>query len=195
MQIVLPLFPMALRIPRILALPLFLAWGSTSALQAASLEVDKTLSSIEVDCKATGHSFTSVLKDYSISGSGNPLTLRPDALKIAWKFKDLDSSDKKRDAEMMKWLGGKDPEGSFKFTKTWAEEDGVLKAMGTLTINGVSQTVAFPVTIAKKDGNVVSEGKVVFKYTDFKLPVIRAMMVMTVDPTLVVRFHLVGKAK
>ena len=32
-------------------------------------------------------------------------------------------------------------------------------------------------------------------YQDFKLPIIRAMAVMTVDPKLTVRFHVVGKIK
>ncbi|HEX5789707.1 MAG TPA: hypothetical protein VFY13_01080, partial [Luteolibacter sp.] len=107
--------------------------GSASVLKATSLQIDKARSTIEVDIKATAHSVTSVLKDYRITASGSPATLRPDSLKLDWKFKDLDSSDKKLDAEMMKWLGGKDPEGSFKFIKTWKEDHGQLKAMGTLT--------------------------------------------------------------
>jgi len=32
-------------------------------------------------------------------------------------------------------------------------------------------------------------------YQNFSLPIIRSMAVMTVDPQLVVRFHVVGKVK
>ena len=32
-------------------------------------------------------------------------------------------------------------------------------------------------------------------YEDFRLPLIRAMVVMTVDPKLTVRFHIVGQIK
>jgi len=34
-----------------------------------------------------------------------------------------------------------------------------------------------------------------FDYRDFQLPLIRKVMVLTVDPHLTVQFHLVGKAE
>ena len=39
------------------------------------------------------------------------------------------------------------------------------------------------------------DGKVSMDYQNFSLPIIRSMAVMTVDPKLVVRFHVVGKVK
>ena len=66
---------------------------------------------------------------------------------------------------------------------------------GTLTIPGVSKSVSVP-SPAQKDGEWVTiDGKVSMDYRNFDLPVIRAMAVMTVDPQLVVRFHVVGKVK
>jgi polyisoprenoid-binding protein YceI len=162
---------------------------------AATLDVDKGRSRIQVDAKATGHNFTGTLKEYSASVSGDPGSLAPQGFKLEWKFNDLDTDDAKRDKEMLKWLGGGQPKGSFRFAKSWTGKDGTQQAMGTLTINGVSKTVSFPYT-ARKDGEWVTvDGRVSMDYRNFSLPIIRAMAVMTVDPKLVVRFHVVGKVK
>lgn len=160
---------------------------------AATLEVDKDRSRIQVDAKATGHKFTGTLKDYTASVSGDSSSLDPDGFELKWSFKDLDTDDAKRDAEMIKWLGGGDPKGSFKFTKSWTGKDGGQQAMGTLTIHGISKEISFPYT-AKRDGDWVTiSGQVTMDYQNFSLPIIRSMAVMTVDPQLVVRFHVVGK--
>jgi polyisoprenoid-binding protein YceI len=162
---------------------------------AATLEVDKGRSRIQVDAKATGHKFTGNLKDYTASVSGDAASLKPEGFELKWNFKDLDTDDAKRDAEMIKWLGGADPKGSFKFTKSWTGKDGSQQGSGMLTIHGVSKEVSFPYTV-KKDGDWVTiSGQVTMDYQNFSLPIIRSMAVMTVDPQLVVRFHVVGKVK
>lgn len=162
---------------------------------AATVEVDKDRSRIQVDAKATGHAFTGTLKDFTASGSGDLSMLKPADFKLSWSFADLDTDDTKRDAEMVKWLGGGAPKGGFQFVKTWAGKDGSTMAMGNLTIHGVTKTISFPYT-AKKEGDWVTiDGRVSLDYQDFKLPIIRSMAVMTVDPKLVVRFHVVGKAR
>ena len=160
---------------------------------AESLAVDKSRSRIQVDAKATGHRFTGNLKSYEVNVEGDAVSLDPKSFELKWKFKDLDTDDAKRDAEMLKWLGSNDEKGSFKLNKAWTDEKGVPHGTGTLTIHGVSKSVSFPYT-AKKDGEWVTiDGKVSMDYRNFDLPVIRAMAVMTVDPQLVVRFHVVGK--
>lgn len=162
---------------------------------AATLEVDKGRSRIQVDAHATGHNFTGTLKDFSASVSGDSTSLAPQGFKLDWKFNDLDTDDAKRDKEMIKWLGGGQPMGSFKLIKSWTGKDGTQQASGTLTINGISKNVTFPYT-AKKDGDWLTiDGKVSMDYQNFNLPIIRSMAVMTVDPQLVVRFHVVGKVK
>ena len=169
--------------------------ASATLAHAATLEVDQKRSRIQVDAKATGHNFTGTLKSYQTTVSGDPTSLKPDGFALSWNFKDLDTDDAKRDAEMIKWLGGGSPKGSFKFNKSWTDAGGKTHGMGTLTINGVSKTVSFPYS-ASKDGDWVTiDGKVAMDYQDFKLPIIRALAVMTVDPELSVRFHVVGKVK
>lgn len=163
--------------------------------RAASLEVDKERSRIQVDAKATGHTFAGDLGKYTIKAEGDAVSDKPSALDLAWDFNDLKTGDEKRDKEMIKWLGGGKPTGSFKFVKSWDEKPEGGMAMGTLTINGFSKSVSFPYTV-KVDGEWVTlDGKVSMDYQDFKLPIIRAMAVMTVDPKLVIRFHVVGKTR
>lgn len=162
---------------------------------SATLELDKDRSRIQVDAKATGHNFTGTLSDYKASASGDAASTKPSAFTLSWNFTDLKTDDVKRDAEMVKWLGGGTPKGSFKFVKSWTDKAGNEQGMGNLTINGVSKTISFPYT-AKKDGEWVTiDGKVSMDYQNFSLPIIRAMAVMTVEPQLVVRFHVVGKVK
>lgn len=161
---------------------------------AGTLAIDKAKSHIKVDAKATGHSFAGTLSDFTAKVSGDDATLAPTAVDLGWKFSDLKTQDDKRDKEMMKWLGGGNPEGSFKFIKTWTDK-GQTYAQGTLKIHGISKTIGFPYT-AKKEGNVVTiDGTAALDYQDFGLPLIRAMAVMTVNPKLTVSFHLVGEAK
>ena len=163
--------------------------------RAATVEVDSTRSRIQVDAKATGHAFSGELKKYTIKMAGDPTTAKPTDLDLSWDFNDLKTADDKRDAEMIKWLGGGNPKGSFSFSKSWEETTAGGKAMGTLTINKVPKSVSFPYTV-KRDGDWVTiDGKVSLDYQNFSLPIIRSMAVMTVDPKLVIRFHIVGRVK
>lgn len=164
-------------------------------VNAATLEVDMGQSRVRVDAKATGHGFSGILEKYTMKATGDGGTLDPATLDLRWNFADLKTNDTKRDAEMIKWLGGGNPLGSFKLVKSWTDAQGVTQAQGTLTIHGVSKTVVFPYT-AKKSGNTLTlDGKVSIDYQNFNLPIVRAMLVMTVDPQLVIGFHVVGKVK
>ena len=163
-----------------------------SASAADTLKVDKSKSRIHVDGKSTGHSFTGTLQDYTAKVSGNAGNLEPSSFELDWKFSDLKTADQKRDKNMIEWLGGGAPKGSFKFLKTW-EKGGKKYAQGEITIHGVSKKINFPYTV-KKEGNWVTiDGTAKLDYQDFKLPIIRALAVMKVDPELNVRFHVVGE--
>ena len=168
---------------------------SWTSLHAATLEVDKPHSSIQVDAQATAHSFTGTLKKFEAKATGDATSLKPAGFELNWKFSDLDTAEPGRDAEMLKWLGGGDPKGSFKFAKSWTDKTSGDYAMGTLTLHGVSNTISFPYTVKQQGGLLVIDGKATLDYQIFNLPVVRAMLVMTVDPKLEIRFHIVGKIK
>lgn len=159
---------------------------------ASTLEVKKERSRIHVDAHATGHSFTGTLKDYEIRVTGDASSLEPDSFSLEWTFDNLKTGKKDRDDEMLKWLGGGKPSGSFRFTKSWKDKSGQLFAMGSLTIHGVSKKISFPYTVKKEGRWVTIDGTATLDYEDFSLPIIRSMAVMKVDPGLSVRFHIVG---
>lgn len=165
------------------------------AARSAPLELDTTRSRIQVDAKATGHAFGGTLKKFTASVAGNSDSLAPSAFTLTWNFKDLDTDNDKRDAQMLKWLGGDQAQGSFKFTKAWTDAKGVSHAQGKLTINQISKTISFPYTATKEGDWVTIHGEASLDYQNFELPIIRSMAVMTVDPKLTVRFHVVGKIK
>lgn len=163
-----------------------------ASASAETLKVDKAKSRIHVDARATGHSFTGTLEDYTITASGDPTTLAPTALTLAWTFTDLKTGDASRDQKMISWLGGGAPKGSFKFLKSW-QKDGENYAMGEIAIHGTTKTLSFPYTV-KKEGNWITiSGTASLDYEDFKLPIIRSALVMTVNPRLTVRFQIVGQ--
>ena len=170
-------------------------WISAPFVRSATVEVDTARSRIQVDAKATGHTFAGNLEKYTISVEGNAATSQPTSLNLAWQFNDLKTADDKRDEAMIKWLGGGKPKGSFKFEKSWDETPEGGQAQGILTINGVSKSVTFPYKVKREGEWVTIEGKVSMDYQNFSLPIIRSMAVMTVDPKLVIRFHVVGKIK
>lgn len=162
---------------------------------SATVEIDSTRSRIQVDAKATGHEFSGELKKYEIKAEGDAVSGKPSVLNLSWDFNDLKTGDEKRDKEMVKWLGGGKPKGSFSFTKSWDDSAIGGKAMGNLTVNSVSKTISFPYTV-KRDGEWLTiDGMVSMDYQHFKLPIIRSMAIMTVDPKLLIRFHVVGKVK
>lgn len=176
----------------LIMIPLLL--GSVS-VHGAELQIDKERSRIQVDAKATGHSFTGDLKDYKVKITGDASTSTPASVSVEWDFNDLKTGDEKRDKEMIKWLGGGKPTGTFAFGKSWSDQTGLAHAEGDLTIHGVSKTISFPYTVKREGGWVTIDGTAKLDYENFKLPIIRSMAVMTVDPKLTVRFHLTGQIK
>jgi polyisoprenoid-binding protein YceI len=159
---------------------------------AGTMKFDAQKSWLKVDCKATGHSWTAQLKNFSASVSGDDATLAPKSAQIAWKFSDLDSSEADRDKKMLNWIdSAKNPGGSWKMTGQWKDSKGQQYVKGPLTIAGVSKEITFPVT-AKKNGKTISlDGEVWIDTTDHGLPIIK-MLVMTVNPKVKIYFHLEG---
>jgi polyisoprenoid-binding protein YceI len=162
---------------------------------AGSLAVDTEKCRIQVDIRATGHGFTADLKKFTAKVAGDETTLQPTTFDLDWSFKDLDSDNDDRDKQMVDWLGGGEPKGSFQFVKSWTDAKGATYAEGKLTINKTTKTISFPYT-AKKDGSWVTiSGKATMDYEDFGLPIIRSMGLLKVAPELIVRFHVVGKVE
>jgi polyisoprenoid-binding protein YceI len=166
---------------------------AVSSAHASTLEVDAKKSRIQVDAKATGHAFTGDLITYSIKAAGNEKTHVPSELSLSWDFNSLKTGDVKRDKEMIKWLGGGKPAGAFKLVKTSRETPQGGNAEGLITINGVSKSITFPYTVKQAGEWLTLDGTATLDYQTFKLPMVRSMLLMKVNPVLSVRFHVVGK--
>lgn len=164
-----------------------------ASLAARGLPIDAGKSWVKVDAKATGHRFTGTLEKFEAKVSGDDSMLTPTTATLSWNFADLKTGDAKRDTEMLKWLDhGKTPSGTFSFAKSWKDPQGVTWAQGNLKIHGISKSIAFPLTAKKEGKRVRIDGEVWIDYSNFNLPLIRTMAVMTVDPKLRVSFHLEG---
>lgn len=109
---------------------------SMAIARAVVLDIDPDRSRIQVDAKATGHEFTGDLKQYTVKVEGDATKAQPTKFELGWDFNDLKTGEAKRDVEMVKWLGGGKPKGTFIFDKAWDVKSGggsVLRARSPLT--------------------------------------------------------------
>lgn len=174
----------------ILILPTILLFSA--AVHAENLQVDKTKSWLRLDCRATGHTWTSSLKDYQATIAGDSTTLVPSACEFTWNFSNVDSGKADRDSKMLTWLeSATHPSGSFKMSKTWKDSKGQTFVSGPLTIHGVSKDITMPVTAAKDGKTVKIDGEVWIDTQNFGLPIIK-MIVMSVAPQVRIYFHMEG---
>lgn len=177
-----------------LLLAAILAGAAVSAV-AAPLEIDYKQSKIDVDVSATIDSFTGHLEKYSGSVDCDPSTNRPAKAEVTFNFADLKTGKTDRDAEMLKWLNySNTPTARFTLTG-WTRSGATNLALGQFTFHGVTNELSMPVTVtnAVATGNWDIAGTADFDYRTFNLPKIRKMLMLTVDPHLKVKFHLVGK--
>lgn len=174
---------------RLLTLALLLP---LSLAAATTLKIDRTRSFVDVDVTATIGSFTGRLETYEAQLDFEPVGKIKTAT-FSFKFADLKTGEAKRDAEMIEWLGGGDPSGSFQLAALALRPDGQGHATGRLTIKGRAELIEFPVTISQLDGDWTISGTATLRYTDWGLKVIRKMGLLKVDPEVKVRFKLIGQ--
>lgn len=163
-----------------------------SVVAAPTLRIDRTRSFVDVDVKATLGSFTGRLEAYEAQLVFDPAG-KIETATFSFGFADLKTGEAKRDAEMIKWLGGGDPAGSFQLAALALRPDGQGHATGRLTLKGRAELIEFPVTIAQLDGEWTISGTATLRYTDWGLKVIRKLGLLKVDPEVKVRFKLIGQ--
>ena len=154
------------------------------------LKIDHSRSFVDVDVDATKN-FTAHLDRYDIR-----LTV-DDAGKIkggvfTFKFRDLKTGSEARDTDMIKWLGGGEPEGRFELGNLALTPDGQGQASGRLTFHGVTERVEFPINLAKAGDDYTITGETTLDYRSWSLKVIRKALLFTVSPEVKIRFKLTG---
>ncbi|HLP25753.1 MAG TPA: YceI family protein [Acidobacteriota bacterium] len=156
-----------------------------------TLRLDRSKSYVDVDVKATIGSFTGHLDRYELTVPLEANGKIKDAL-LKFKFADLHTGKPDRDAEMIKWLGGGEPEGSFDLGMLALAPDGQGQASGKLTFHGQTQLVEFPVLVKAQDGIYTVTGKTTIDYRNWGLKKFRKFGVTSVDPDVTIRFQFVG---
>jgi polyisoprenoid-binding protein YceI len=165
----------------------------TGAASAAMLEVNHQESKITVAVVTSVHDFVGELGVYDASIHFDPGATLPDKASVSFDFKGLKTGSKGRDEDMLKWLKyAANPKATFHLTG-WKQDGTNSVALGELTMHGVKQTIQMP-AIVKQDANVCEiTGTANLNYRDFELPVIRKVLLFSVDPHLTVKFHLNGR--
>ena len=160
-----------------------------------SLVVDRLQSHVGIAVKATMDSFAGKLTEFVPTVLVDGDTGQVTAAKVTFHFSDVKTGDEKRDREMHAWQQTeKFPDGEFVLASLAASAAGKLSARGALTLHGVTQTLAFPVTVKHDGGAFIVDGEAVVDTRQFGLPVIHKFGFLKVDPLVTVQFHLAGTA-
>jgi polyisoprenoid-binding protein YceI len=176
-------------------LTLFVSFALALTANAAdrALQIDKALSSVDIEVKATMDSFSGRLDNYEASILFAPDSPKPVAATFQFRFADLKTGKPKRDDAMLKWIGSdKTPDGRFELSAIETAPDGKMLARGKLTIHGVSQPVEFPITVLTQQLACSIDGEATIDTQKFELPIIRMMGMLKVNPLVKIRIHIQG---
>ena len=160
---------------------------------APLVDIDTDASRIGIAVRLSMGSFKGVLEKYDariqIAAGDQSIS----SAEFDFDFADLKTGNKRRDKDMLEWMDYENhPKGSFHLEEVAAQGE-QLEARGTVTIHGVSKSIAFPVTIAVEGEHATAEGSVKLNFLDFDLKPIRKMLIITVKPEVTIDFHLEGR--
>lgn len=155
------------------------------------LKIDRSRSFVDVDVDATKN-FTAHLDAYQAQVTVDDAGKIKTAV-FTFKFADLKTGNTDRDAHMIEWLGGGEPEGRFELGNLAVTPNGIGQASGRLIFHGVTERIEFPVEVTKADGAYTVTGETTLDYRNWKLKKIRKALLFTVEPEVKVRFKLTGE--
>jgi len=155
-----------------------------------TLKVDQSRSFVDVDVKATIN-FSGRLDAFDAKVSVDDAGKIKSAV-FTFKFSDLKTGKPDRDADMIKWLGGGEPDGRFEMGNLALTPDGQGQVSGRLVFHGVTELVEFPINVTRADGGYTITGEATIDYRNWNLKKIRRALMLTVDPDVKVRFKLVA---
>ncbi len=159
----------------------------------APLVIDYKQSRIEIVVKATVDSFTGNLDTYDAGVWIDPDTGAVSAARVAFRFADVKTGKADRDAAMHEWQETeKHPDGLFTLATLTRGESGAMTATGTLTLHGQAKEISFPASVTHEGGLYAIDGEATLDTQDFGLPIIRKFLLLKVDPSVRVNFHLQG---
>ena len=156
------------------------------------LTVDRELSNVEIDVRATVGSFVGHLADYEATLKYNRDSEQVSSAEIRFNFADVKTGEEKRDRHMHEWQETETyPTGKFVLWQLTPGSGGVeMVATGELTFHGHTQKLEFPVAILTEGRTVVIDGETIVDTQQFGLPIIRMFLALKVNPLVTIRFHL-----
>ena len=154
------------------------------------LKIEKGRSFIDVDVDATKN-FTAHLDNYDAKVTVDDAGKIKTAV-FTFHFADLKTGNTDRDAAMIKWLGGGEPDGRFELGTLAITPDGQGQASGRLTFHGATDRVEFPINVTRADGTYTITGETTVDYRNWNLKIIRKALLFTVSPEVKVRFKFTG---
>lgn len=179
---------------RFLGALLFAAAPVFVSAEPVPLAIDAAQSRVEIVVKATVDSFTGKLDAYkaAISVDGGQVV----AARFDFLFSDVRTGKTARDEAMHEWQETPShPDGSFVLAALKPAEAGRFTARGALTLHGVTKDIEFPVAVIRDGERYAFDGEATLDTRDHGLPIIRKFLMLKVDPSVVVRFHLQGSPK
>jgi polyisoprenoid-binding protein YceI len=179
-------------LPRIL---LLLGLATSVVVARPTLSVEPARSSVSVDVRATGDSFTATLTGFTAAIALDDANTVPSTATVSFQVADLKTGNDKRDRKMNAWFeSDRFPQGLFQLQQLTREgSSDRYRAAGVLTLHGQAKAVVFPLTIVPSADAWSFDGEAVIDTRDFGLPIIRMFGLLTVDPQVKVRFHLQAK--
>jgi polyisoprenoid-binding protein YceI len=178
---------------RLFTLASLLAALSSAGANAAehALAIDPEHARVEVAVKATVDSFTAHLRTFeAVLTAANDGRIT--GARLAFRFNDLFTGKEKRDEAMHRWQQTKEfPGGTFILdTLEPGAAAGDFNVAGRLTFHGTTRELRFPTRIVRDGERYRIDGEVKIDTREFGLPIIRTLAVLTVNPLVIVRFHL-----
>ena len=117
----------------------------------------------------------------------------PQSAEIHFEVADLTTEHEERDQEMLNWLESeKFPEVFFEMVDV-AGTGNTRIVEGSLTLHGVTRGVSVPVTVTTQGNVTTINGETEIETRNFRLPKIRRALVISVSPSVLIEFSLVGK--
>jgi len=161
------------------------------------LAIDTSHSHIEAIITSAMENFTANLTAYDTIISVDPVEKRVGSAVLKFRFADIKTGNEKRDSTMRAWQQTDQfPECVYVLDALLPAGGGSFKARGKFILHGITKDLTIPVTISFANTDTcMIDGDVALDTTAFGLPPIRQYVLLKVNPTLQVKFHLEGRVQ
>lgn len=174
---------------------IFAALPLPAAAKETLLLLDRSQSRIDIAVKSTVDSFVARLDNFDVAITVDSESSRVKSTVFHAPLSAVKTGRPDRDSDMNAWLQtARFPQVRFDLAAIDSGPDGALTARSRFQLHGQEHDVSFPVKIVFDHGSVAIDGVAALDTRLFGLPIIRKFLVLTVDPVVRVRFHLIGRA-